>query len=140
MKTSNILLWIAVAAVTAFTIYQARHSQITTPFLLAISDGTRVQLKKGDYQSVQTFENLLISIDPTGQNGTQVNILYQDQFGKWETVNGPPFGNPQPAQPGSMHVTERIAFSNLEQLNDVLNSLAPDTSTGANTPTPTPTP
>jgi hypothetical protein len=144
MKTSLTLLWIAfIGAVTAFTIHEVRQSKMVLG-QVPVSAGTPVRLKGCDQPgkdcdlAVQSFENLLTKID----NGTHVTIVYQSSDGKYETVDGPPFGNPQPAQPGSMHVTQSISLSSLDQLNDVLNSLAPDSNTTAanssNTPTPTP--
>jgi hypothetical protein len=123
MRTSSILLWIAVAGLAAVAIYQARQTRIQTPVKVNLTPvGVRVPIKNGNYEK---FEQVLnTEVDPNGQNGTCVNILYQDPSGQWQTVNGPPFTKPQGAQQdGSMHVTQSILLSGLDQLNDVLSLL-----------------
>jgi hypothetical protein len=126
MKTSLTLLWIAfVGAVTAFTIHEVRQSKMVLG-QVPVSAGTPVRLKGCDQpgkdcdNAVQGFETLLTTID----NGTRVTIVYQSSDGKCQRVDGPPF---IPAQPsGSMHVTQSIYINSLDQLNDVLNSLQPN--------------
>ena len=126
MKTSLTLLWIAfVGAVTAFTIHEVRQSRTQLPVKVGLApQGVRVPIKNGDYGA---FEKVLnTEIDPNGANGTCVNILYPVGT-EWKMVNGPPFGKETSAQPdGSMHVTQSIYLSSLNQLNDVLSLLETD--------------
>jgi len=124
MKTSLTILWIAfVGAVTAFTIHEVQQSRAQTPGKVDLAPpGVRVPVTNGAYEK---FETVLNNIDPNGKNGTCVNILYQTSDNQWQSVNGPPFNNgPQGAQPdGSMHVTQSIFLTSLDQLNDVLSLL-----------------
>jgi hypothetical protein len=126
MKTSLTLLWIAfVGAVTAFTIHEVRQSKMVLG-QVPVSAGTPVPLKACKQpgpecdNAVHGFETLLTTID----NGTHVTIVYQSSDGKCQRVDGPPF---IPAQPsGSMHVTQSININSLDQLNDVLDYLQPN--------------
>lgn len=131
MKTSLTLLWIAVAGVIAYTIYQSQQTRLLqSPVRVDLTpQGVRVPIKDGD---VGKFEDVLKTMsnqnNTNGNKGMCVNILYQTTDG-WLTVNGPPFPSPSPVkQPdGSMHVTQSILFGSLDQLNDVLNLLQTDT-------------
>jgi hypothetical protein len=137
MKTSNILLWIAVAGLAAFTIYESRQSQIKAPCYDVAPKGVRVKVKNCDYG---TFESQLKGYSKCNAG---LNILYQDPQGNWETVDGPPFENPRPAVPdGSMHVTQSIQLNGLDQLNTLLDLLEPASENvpGPTTPTCTPKP
>jgi hypothetical protein len=132
MKTSLVLLWIAVAGVIGYTIYQTRQPPITGgPVQVNLTlTGVRVPITGGNYEK---FEQVLSAMsnqnNTNGNKGMCVNILYQDASGAWTTVNGPPFDKtPQAAQPdGSMHVTQSILYSSLDQLNDVMSLLGTDT-------------
>src|SRR5947207_7849484 len=132
MKTSLTLLWIAVAGLAAFTIYEAKQSHLRVPFCLDLTtQGVRVKVKDCDIDNFKTRLNGYLKCN------SGLNLLYQNSEGKWETVDGPPFKNPRPAQPdGSMHVTQSIQLNGLDQLNAVIDLLAPGTQ---NVPVPTTT-
>ena len=138
MKTSNILLWIAVAALVAVTIYQAQQPHLKAPFCIDLTQkGVRVKVKNCDIEAFRTG----LSNYSKCNNG--LNILYQTADGKWETEDGPPFKDPRPTQPdGSMHVTQSILLNGLDQLNPVLDLLEPgsENTAGPTTPTCTPKP
>lgn len=131
MKTSLTILWIAVAGVIAYTIYQSLQPQrLESPVQIDLTPpGVRVPIKNGD---VDGFKKVLTAVsnqnNTNGKKGMCVNILYQTTAGGWQTVNGPPFDKePQGVQPdGSMHVTQSLLFVSLDQLNDVLNLLETD--------------
>ncbi|MGH8102357.1 MAG: hypothetical protein ACREIW_13735 [Chthoniobacterales bacterium] len=131
MKTSLILLWIAVAGVIGYTIYQSRQPPRTdVPVQVNLTlPGVRVPITSGNYEK---FEQVLSTMsnqnNTNGNKGMCVNILYQTSNGGWETVNGPPFDKgPQAVQPdGSMHVTQSILYGSLDQLNDVMSLLGTD--------------
>ncbi len=132
MKTSLILLWIAVAGVIGYTIYQSRQPPRTdVPVQVDLTlPGVRVPITSGNYEK---FEQVLSTVsnqnNTNGKKGMCVNILYQTADGGWSMVNGPPFDKaPQGAQPdGSMHVTQSILYHSLDQLNDVMSLLETDT-------------
>ena len=109
-----------------------------------------MQLKDPSPNGVQAFENQLCKVDPNAADGTDVNI--KPDPNKPDGVEGPtPSPSPvgaclfpaldKPTGPdGSMHVTQKVAAHNMEDLQSVLSLLSSTGSTAAGTAPPTSAP
>lgn len=137
-STSATLTWIAIAILAGFTAYAtytafkantAQPVNQSNPVLIDVTaEGKRVRLT-----NYQKFEELLKTIDPAWKNGTDVSIRYFDQSTGTckQDISQPGDGfktidDPGTESPTSMHLTQRVSFSSLADLNTVLDSIAPD--------------
>ena len=151
-STSATPLWIAIAILAIFTAYatytafKPQTSQpvsASNPVLIDVTDqGKRVRLDNQDKEWRAKFEDLLKSIDPSWKNGTDVTIRYYDESTQTckldYTDPGDGFktkDDPGTEAPDSMHLTQRVSFSNLGDLNKVLDSIAKDQNPPAGAPT-----
>lgn len=144
MKTVITFLVGAVIGFAGIYLYhklEAPESKTKFALDLNVSNGQRVPLKPPT--TVADFEKLLQDIDPNGDNGTIVNI--KPESDQPAEVEGPLAGgifkapNRLMGPRGSIHNTQKINFSTLDQVQRVLNVLeinAANTVPSATAPTP----
>jgi hypothetical protein len=153
MKTVLIFLLGVIVAVGGIYLrhkFGTQESKTAYVLDLNVSNGQRVLLKDG--VTVDQFENQLIKVDPNDADGTDVNI--KPERDNPAEVQGPsadnkfPPANKPTGPDGSMHVTQKVAAHNMDDLQSVLSLLSSTgstaagkaTSTSAPTVTPSPSP
>lgn len=146
MKTVITFLLGAVVAAGGTYLYhkfELQKSKTLYVLKLNIKDGQRVELKDPSDAGVEAFKKLLKKIDPNGANGSMVNIRSKDDNAS--EVEGPTQNDmfAAPASPvgpdGSIRSTQRVATNSLDDVKEVLDSLA-SSSAGPVPPVETPSP
>ena len=151
-SSSVTLAWVAIAILAIFTAYAtytafkantAQPVNQNNPVLIDVTaQGKRVRLKDQDKDWRPKFEDILKAIDPRWGNGTEVSIRYYDNDTQTckQDISDPGDGfktidDPGTEAPDSMHLTQKLSFSSLSDLNQVLDSIAPDQNPPAGAPT-----
>lgn len=135
-SSSITLAWIAIAILALFTAYATYTAfkphvsepvGASNPITIAISCSDQQPVKiKGD---VLEFENILNNIHSSNVNtgstdDTKIAIDFE-RDGQQYHAEAPPFPikNGPPTGPASMHLTQRLTFTNLADISAVLDRL-----------------